>query len=39
MKPGRFIIFDSNILHAAKDITTDRKRFAIDYAVRRNTYV
>ena len=36
MKPGRFIIFDSNILHAAKDITTDKKRFAIDYAVRRN---
>lgn len=35
MKPGRFIVFDSNILHAAKEITTDRKRFAIDYAIRR----
>ena len=35
MTPGNFIVFDPRIIHAAKDITTDRKRFAIDYALRR----
>jgi len=35
MIPGDFIVFDPRIIHAAKDIKTDRKRFAIDYAIRR----
>tara|TARA_B100001057_G_scaffold485472_1_gene565226 strand:+ start:664 stop:1200 length:537 start_codon:yes stop_codon:yes gene_type:complete len=35
MNPGTFVVFDPRILHACKEITTDRKRFAIDYALRR----
>jgi len=35
LNPGTFVVFDPRILHAAEDITTHRKRFAIDYALRR----
>ena len=34
MKPATLLYLDP-IIHAQKDITTDCKRFAIDYALRR----
>ena len=33
LKPTSFIIFDSNKVHCATKIYTNKKRFAIDYAV------
>ena len=35
LKPTSFIIFDSNKVHCAQTILTDKKRFAIDYAVKK----
>ena len=35
LKPTSFIIFDSNKVHCAQDVLTDKKRFAIDYAVKK----
>ena len=35
LKPTNFVIFDSNKVHCAQDVLTDKKRFAIDYAVKK----
>jgi len=35
LKPTSFIIFDSNKVHCATKIYTNKKRFAIDYAVKK----
>ena len=35
LKPTSFVIFDSNKIHSAQDVLTDKKRFAIDYAVKK----
>ncbi len=35
LQPMSFVIFDSNKVHCAQDIQTDKKRFAIDYAVKK----
>ena len=35
LKPTSFVIFDSNKIHCAQDILSDKKRFAIDYAVKK----
>ena len=35
LKPTSFVIFDSNKIHCAQDVLTDKKRFAIDYAVKK----
>ena len=35
LQPTSFVIFDSNKVHCAQDIKTDKKRFAIDYAVKK----
>ena len=36
MLPGDFIVFDPHIGHFAEDIKVDKKRLAIDFALRRN---
>ena len=35
LAPTDFLVFDSSIIHAAEDITSDKKRLAIDFTVKK----